>query len=199
MKEDIFEIIKFRVKPTQFARIVLGEPNKKSGDTLFYYSPLRIKERTPSLAVNNKKGITDFGIGKNYDIISFVSEYENCSLKKACYRIAEIIGINLFDFEREINNNTFLKNKFQEEIKIQIKINEWFDNMYDVLTSIYKQWHDLICVLPSNSKLLPFVYEKEQYFGYLVDIFFFADSEDKINLYKSRKRFEKYERKGNIL
>lgn len=94
MYDDIFEIIKYKVKPTQFALIVLGTPSKKSGHTLFYYSPLRTKERTPSLAVNDDEGITDFGTGRNYDIIDFVSEYEGCSCRTACYRIADLCRYN---------------------------------------------------------------------------------------------------------
>lgn len=193
----MFEIIKYKVKPTQFARIVLGNPDKKSGSTLFYYSPLRVKERTPSLAVNDKEGITDFGTGQNYDIISFVSEIEGRSPISACYRIAELVGITLPDTKKNKSHLEYIKNKIEEEIKIQEKINSWYEKTYIDLTNVYQEWHNLRCKLPKNNvtNLDSFIYKNEQYYESLVDMFFYADSEDKINLYKEKERFDVYERK----
>lgn len=194
---DIFAEIKNIVKPKMLALRFLGEPYKKNANTWFYYSPLRAKERTASLAVNNDKGFTDFGTGKNYDIFSFISELYNCNIRKSCDIIAREFGIDI-GTKQSKNSINILKKQIEEQIIIQNKINNWYDNMYELFTNIYKEYRNLIFNLPNNSKLLPFVYKKEQYFESLVDMFYNADSKQKLALYKNKERFDIYERKGRV-
>lgn len=195
--QDKFSYVKSIVKPTDLAKLVLGYPKKKSGSTLYYYSPLRAKERTPSLAVNDKNGITDFGTGTNYDIFSFISALFNCDVNKSCNIIAREFRIDLGE-DTSKQSKEILKKITEEKIMIQNKINEWYEETYNLLANIYKEWRYLQFILPTNSKILPFVYKKQLYYESLVDMFFDADSEFKIILYKNKERFDIYERERNI-
>ena len=192
----IFEVVKDNITPLQVARKYLGEPNKITGKTVWYYSPLRVKERTPSMAVNNRKGFTDFGTGKNYDIISFIQEYYNCKPKQAVEIIARDFGINLDIY----NDNTLelLKKQRDEEIKIQNTINSWYNRMYNILTYEFKKWRNMRLTTEWNTKAFQIACKEEQRFEYLVDLFMCANEETKVELYKTRKRFEKYERERII-
>ena len=69
----------------------LGPPDKVVGDNYMYYSPFRNKERTPSFCVNDKKGIHDFGTGKHYRKVEFVSLLLEISEREAFYRIIKNI------------------------------------------------------------------------------------------------------------
>lgn len=195
---DIFYEIKQYLKPTRVASYYLGEPRKKSGNTFFYYSPLRTKEKTASLAVNDNKGFTDFGTAKNYDVISFVSEYYRCNLRQACDILIRDFGLNI-NADNNKNNLELLKKQRDEQLKVQETINNWYEDMYETLTNAYKEYRKLEFELPTNSKALPFIYKKKLYIESLVDLFYNADTKTKIELYKDRKRFDLYERKGSIL
>lgn len=59
-KEEFYFFVKNTVSPIEVAEFYLGNPEKISGDSYIYYSPLREKERTPSFSVNNEKRITRF-------------------------------------------------------------------------------------------------------------------------------------------
>lgn len=193
----IFEKVKSIVTPKNLALKILGTPVKRSGNTLFYYSPLRLKEKTPSFAVNDKKGFTDFGTGKNYDIFSFISELYNCNIRKSCDIIASEFNIDI-GFKTNKKNIDILKKQMEEQLIIQEKINNWCDYMYNVLTNIYKEYRNLRFNLPIGSKSLAFVYKKEQYFESLVDLFYESDTSMKLLLYKNKERFDIYERKGRV-
>lgn len=195
---DIFTEVKGLITPKTLALRYLGQPIKKNGNTWFYYSPLRAKERTASLAVNDKKGFTDFGTGKNYDIFSFIAELNNCNFREACDIIINEFRLNI-NFQTNKKTIDILKKQMEEQLKIQEEINNWYDNMYHVLTNIYKQYRRLRFILPTKSDLLPFIYQKEQYYESLVDMFYNADTEQKLILYKNRERLSIYERKGTIL
>ena len=195
---DIFTEVKGYVKPKTLALRILGQPIKQNGNTWFYYSPLRVKERTASLAVNDKKGFTDFGTGKNYDIFSFIAELNCCNARQACDIIINMFGLNL-RFQTNRKHIDILKKQIEEQTRVQEEINNWYDDTYHVLTNIYKQYRRLRFILPTKSDLLPFIYQKEQYYESLVDIFYNADTEKKLILYKNRERLNIYERKGTIL
>ena len=190
----IFEIVKENITPLQVARKYLGEPSKKAGKTVWYYSPLRAKERTPSMAVNDNKGFTDFGTGKNYDIISFIQEYYNCKPKQAVEILARDFGINLDVYSE--SNLELLKKQREEEIKIQNAINSWYNKMYEILTYEFKKWRNMRFTAEWNTKAFQIACKEEQKFEYLVDLFMYANEETKVELYRTRKRFEKYEREG---
>ena len=189
-----FRYIKSIVTPKMIALKYIGYPKKNNGNTWFYYSPLRTKERTPSLAVNDKKGITDFGTGKNYDIFSFVSNLFNCNLYKACDIIAFDFNISI---DKKISKNSIkiYKNQIEEKKIIEDKINNWYENTYTYLTNIYKEFRKIKFEYSNDfNNVLPFVYKKELYYESLVDLFYNADAKTKLELYKNRERFEFYER-----
>lgn len=193
---DIFYKVKNEITPKELMYSLYGEPKKNEGRTWFYYSPLRAKERTASLAVNDEKGFTDFGTGKHYDIISFVAELNGCSQKEACIRIANIFGVNI-GYSQSYKSKIF-RQKIQEQVETQEKVNKWFDETYIKMANIYKKWHNLEHSCFTKPTMLPMIYKNRDYFEWVTDVFINATSEDKINLYRERERFDRYEREGTI-
>lgn len=194
----IFEKVKNSVKPKELAETYLGEPYKKNGNTWFYYSPLRLKERTASLAVNDNKGFTDFGTGRNYDIISFIAELFNCNLKEACIEIANKFNIDI-GYTQNKKTLEILKKQNDEQLKIQAAINKWFEDKFNFFTNMFKEYRNLKFSVATNSNTLPYIYKQEQLYESLVDIFLDNSTQNKILLYKNKERFDKYDReRGNV-
>lgn len=194
----IFEKVKNAVKPKELAETYLGEPYKKSGNTWFYYSPLRTKERTASLAVNDDEGFTDFGTGRNYDIIGFISEMCDLNARDACLNIANRFHIDV-GYKPTKASLKVVKKINEEQVIIQTMINNWFENKYDFFTNVYKEYRKLRFDTPYNSKILPFIYKQEQFYESLVDLFYDDSTQNKIWLYKNKERFDIYDReRGNV-
>lgn len=195
---DIFKLVKDNITPLEVARRYLGSPNKVTGNTVWYHSPLRKKERTASLAVNDKKGFTDFGTGKNYDIISFIQEYYNCRPKEAVEILARDWNIDL-DLYTSKNSLEIIKKQRDEEIIIQKTINSWYNRLYEILAYNFKKWRNFKLSLTDwESKAYSVACKEEQRFEYLLDLFMYANEETKIELYRNKERFEKYEREGEV-
>ena len=85
--------------PKTIVSYYLGKPEKESGDNYIYYSPLRKRENTPSLVVNNEKGIHDFGTDKHYSIISFVRDLYKIGYTEAIFKIVFDFGIKTEELE----------------------------------------------------------------------------------------------------
>lgn len=194
----IFEKVKENIKPREIANVYLGEPYKKNGSTWFYYSPLRSKERTASLAVNDNKGFTDFGTGKNYDIISFIAELFNCNTREACIEIANRFNIDIGYIQ---NKKTLMivKRQNDEQLMIQSTVNKWFEDKFSFFANMFKEYRKLRFSVATNSNTLPYFYKQEQLYESLVDLFLDNSTKNKILMYKNKERFDKYDRKrGNV-
>ena len=96
-KKDLCNIVLSNLKATDVAQTYLGQADKISGDSLVYYSPLRLKERTPSFFASNKRGLHDFGTGEHYNVISFVAKLFNLDYWSATKKL--IIDFQL-DFRK---------------------------------------------------------------------------------------------------
>ncbi|MER0439667.1 toprim domain-containing protein [Emticicia sp. W12TSBA100-4] len=70
------------------------EPKNQSGNRLFYHSPFRPAETTPSFAVRPKQNdFIDFATGKGGDIIKFVERYHNVDFKEAVQLLQSFDGM----------------------------------------------------------------------------------------------------------
>ena len=192
-----FDFVKNEISPKTLFLKYFGYPDREKGDTWLYYSMLRTKERTPSLAVNNKKGITDFGTSKHYDIISFIAEYYNCSQSMACDDILEKFGYSINDTKSK-KSLSIIHKQVEEQILVQKAIDKWYEETYIFLCNVFLEYRNLAFNLPFDCKSLPFIYKKLLYYESLVDLFFNADTEMKIELYKNRERFDFNERKREV-
>lgn len=63
------------------------QPEKRSRDYVFFFSPFRDDGRNPSFCVYQDH-IYDYGSGERYDAISFTMKYFNLPFKEACAQIA---------------------------------------------------------------------------------------------------------------
>ena len=113
-RKDVYEFVKEYVSPKLITNLYLGTEDRVSGDSIIYYSPLRELERTPSLVVNNEKGIHDFGTGEHYDVISFVGALFKISYWEATKKI--IVDLQLDINEIKEKNNLLLVAKPSIEI-----------------------------------------------------------------------------------
>lgn len=194
----IFEKVKNAVKPKELAETYLGEPYKKSGNTWFYYSPLRTKERTASLAVNDDEGFTDFGTGRNYDIIGFISEMFNLNARDACLNIANRFHIDV-GYKPTKASLKVVKKINEEQVIIQTMINNWFEDKFNFFTNMFKEYRRLKFGVATNSNILSYIYKQEQLYESLTDMFLDNSTQNKILLYKNKERFDKYDReRGNV-
>lgn len=126
---SIFSEIKTQVKPKQIARYYIGQP-AKTGVTDFYNSPFR-KEKTPSFAVSNTKGFTDFGTGEHYDIIGFIQKLYNLNSLDSVKKIIR-------DFGLRVNDNPFDEDNSISLLSIKQGLNKWRDKTYNRLCIIYR-------------------------------------------------------------
>lgn len=116
-KEDFYEFVKNEVAQTDVARFYLGQPYKIKGNSLVYYSPMRVKERTASFFVDDEKGIHDFGTDKHYSVISFVADLFDLSYWEATKKIIKDFRLDISKVERVENTETQIK-----EVKPKITI-----------------------------------------------------------------------------
>ena len=88
-------------------------PSKEHPKTAYYFAINR-QERTPSLLVNYVKNIAfDFGTGKQYDVVSIVQEFKQCTVSDALEYLEKFD----FSFQKQKGN---LKNLNEEKKSYQI-------------------------------------------------------------------------------
>lgn len=195
----IFEEIKEILKPSDVVTRYLGYPVRRKNNMLWYYSPFRIKERTASFGVSDIKGIHDFGTSEHFDIISFVARYFNTSNIQAVNILKSDFNLQLGNDYETAETIRIVKKQKEEQRKLEYTINSWYEEMYCILTDIYKKWRDIRFMLQNGLyDSLTIVYKNEKFYEDLVDEFLNADEEKKIILYKNKKRYETYGERGII-
>jgi hypothetical protein len=66
-------------------------PQKFLGDDVWYKSPLRPTEKTPSFKINRVKNLWyDHGLGKGGNVIDLVMLYESCSFQDALHHLSNV-------------------------------------------------------------------------------------------------------------
>lgn len=131
---SIFTEVKTYVKPRECLRFYLGPP-KKEGTTCFYLSPFR-NEKTPSLTANDYKGITDFGTGEHFDIVSFVARFFNLPNYQAAQKLAADFRLSTSEYK---TSKTECK-----EYQIQKGLQLWRDEARNRLRIHIKTLKELI-------------------------------------------------------
>jgi len=180
--------IKQMLSPIVVAERYLGEPDKMTGNRLWYKSPFR-KEKTASFMVS-EQAFHDFGDGWHGDIIDFVQKYYNTDFITAIrilstdFRIPEIEQIS-----PELSQ--YLKQKRDEERQIKEAIKQWFNVTYCKLCERLQLWQKVIPKL-QDGEMLYMAYGESGYIEYLIDIFFDATEEEKIELWKDREVIEQW-------
>lgn len=179
--------LKNQIKPTMVAQYYLGQAQKTSGRSLIYKSPFR-NERTASFWVSNEKGIHDFGTGMHYDILSFTQELFKIDFKttldKLCY---DFRIINYKPISKELN--TYLLQRRNDEVEIRRNIDSWFNRTLIRLCDKLHEWKKVKPYVYKDA--LAIAYKQEQNLEYLIDIFINATEEEKIELWKDKKKIEK--------
>ena len=196
---DIFYTVKDTLDPRDVVTHYIGNYAQRSGGTLFFYSPFRIKERTPSLAVTEKY-ITDFGTNEKYDIISFVSKLLKIPVLEATKVIARDFGIAI-DNDYTSKQVEILRKRIEEKKIIEERINSWYQRLHQRFCDLYRYWDNLsreTRYIPVGVDNLQLIFTNRDTFEYLADMFREATEQDKVLLYKQRERFEKYENDGYI-
>jgi hypothetical protein len=107
----------------------LGKPDRIVGDSNLYFSPFRVKEKTPSFSVNDEKGVTDFGTGIHYNQIEFVSELFNISDKEAKQKIVKDFKLDKYNYIGRRKTN--MKNK-----KIELREGNKPENILAMFDSV---------------------------------------------------------------
>ena len=134
-----FKLVKELLKPKEVAQKYLGNPNSHSGKYDFYKSPFRLEERTPSFAVS-ERGFYDFGTGKSYDILDFVSEYAHVKLYDALKILVK--DFNLQVTINKIDEQTYKKLEKEREKKINERNNRinFFHNKFNILCNEFQSF-----------------------------------------------------------
>jgi DNA primase len=174
-KVNIFLEVKQQVRPKQAAQFYMGHP-AKSGQTDFYYSPFR-KERTPSFAVHDEKGITDFGSGEHFDIVSFVQKLHGITPIEAAKKIAS-------DFHLNININPFDETDNISSYQPRNGLRKWREKAFDRLCEIYRGTQKTKKTLPPDSVGFFVACELEGPLDYLTDMLISDDEKDWLEVYR---------------
>jgi hypothetical protein len=81
------------IQLTTYLKSIGFEHKSQSGNRLFYCSPFRPAETTPSFAVRPKQNdFIDFATNQGGDIIKFVERYHNINFKEAVYLLQSFDG-----------------------------------------------------------------------------------------------------------
>lgn len=178
--------IKELLNPMLVARHYLGNPDKTTRNKIWYKSPWR-NERTASFMVDNIS-FHDFGESWDGDVINFVERYYNTDFVTAMKILTS--DFNLPEDEKiSPDLKDYIKQKRDEERKIQQAIENWFRTTLSNLCDKLHYWQNKMPNLKGYE--LAEAYSKEQYIDYLIDIFINAKDNEKIELYKSREEIQR--------
>lgn len=188
--------IKQILSPIMVAEYYLGQPVKKTGDRFWYKSPFR-REKTASFMVS-ESAFHDFGDGWHGDIIDFVERYYNTNFVNAMKILSQDFGLPE-NKKISMELQDYLKQKREEEVRIQQAIDNWFNETFFKICDELKTWQKVISHLRQEEALM-IAYNEEVRLNILWEIFFNAigDEDKKIELWKERKQNEilrnKYEK-----
>lgn len=133
---SIFAEVKEQVKPKQAAQYYIGKPAKE-GSTNFYRSPFR-NEKTPSFAVHDKKGLTDFGTGDHHDIISFVQKLYNLNPIESANKIISDFHLAVNEAQEITSVSAEAKAEKDEIERLARLLNDKLKAFFNTCTQKYK-------------------------------------------------------------
>lgn len=177
--------IKDLLKPTQVAKHYLGYPAREQGNNIWYKSPFRPEERTASFLVNDSRGFHDFGTSEHFDIISFVQRLYNTDFKNAMSILSRDFGIQ-DDYRISDTVAQYLIQKRQQEKEIEIKINNWYNQVLQKICNELKEWERINPHI--SGEALEIAYDRQAKLEIYFEYFYMAKSyQERVELYKSRE------------
>lgn len=180
--------IKELITPLMVAEHYLGQPDKATSRRIWYKSPFR-EEKTASFLVS-EIGFHDFGDGWHGDIINFIERYYRTDFLTAMKILSTDFGLP--DTERISKElSQYLKQKRDEEVQMKKNLNKWFDRTYCKLCERLQLWKKVIPKL-QDGEMQYMAYGESGYIEYLIDIFFEATKEEKLELWKDREAIEEW-------
>lgn len=178
--------IKELITPLMVAEYYLGQPDKTTRSRLWYKSPFR-KERTASFMVS-ESSFHDFGDEWHGDIIDFVERYYNTDFVTAIRILSTDFGIPETE-HISLGLSQYLKQRRDEERQIKEAIKQWFNITYCKLCERLQLLEKVTSKL-NDEELLAILYGESGYIEYLIDVFFEATEEEKIELWKDKEVIE---------
>lgn len=179
------EQIKNLLTPMIVARHYLGQPDKLTRDRLWYKSPFR-NERTASFMVTNES-FHDFGDGFHGDIFDFVQRYFHTNFINAMKILIKDFGLP-DDYQISKDLEKYIKQKREEEIRIQQNLDQWFYETYSKLCDKLHEWE----LIREHTKGFASAYSQQivQEIDDVLDDFLDVSNEEKINLWRKRKEIQ---------
>lgn len=179
------EQIKNLLTPMIVARHYLGQPDKLTRDRLWYKSPFR-NERTASFMVTNES-FHDFGDGFHGDIFDFVQRYFHTNFINAMKILIKDFGLP-DDYQISKDLEKYIKQKREEEIRIQQNLDKWFYETYSKLCDKLHEWE----LIREHTKGFASAYSQQivQEIDDVLDDFLDVSNEEKINLWRKRKEIQ---------
>ena len=180
------EQIKDLLTPTTVARHYLKQPDKSTRDRLWYKSPFR-HERTASFMVTNE-GFHDFGDGFHGDIFDFIQRFYHTDFINAMKILIKDFGLP-DDYQISKDLEKYIKQKREEEIRIQQNLDKWFYETYSNLCDKLHEWK----LIREHTKGFANAYSQQriQEIDSVLDDFLDVSNDDKINLWRKRKGIQK--------
>ena len=173
------EQIKELLTPIIVAQHYLGQPQRTTGNKLWYKSPFR-NERTASFMVT-QDAFHDFGDSWHGDVIDFAGRYYNTDFITAMKALTRDFGLPENEkISKELEE--YLKQRQKEQMELKIKLDGWFNSKFNKLCDELHQWKRIIPHVKGEA--LAIAYAEEQYLEYLTDLFINATEEDKVELWR---------------
>jgi len=107
------------------------KPEKTMGDDIWYKSPLRPTEKTPSFKINHLKNLWyDHGIGEGGNVIDLIMKRDNCNFAQALVYLRTLdLSIPLEITPNHIEGRKKEKNPTQTKISYEITKIELLENL----------------------------------------------------------------------
>lgn len=101
---------------------------------MWYKSPFRAEERTPSFCVS-ERGFYDFGISQYYDVIEFVKNIMHCDFQTAVKTLENYYGINTNQYETN-DIRRILREQQEHNKRYRQKVEKWYTDNYGYIVNI---------------------------------------------------------------
>lgn len=176
------EEIKQLLSPIMVAQHYLGQPNK-TGNRYWYKAPWR-NERTASLMVD-EKAFHDFGENWHGDVIDFIEKYYHTDFIMAMKVLSRDFGLPESE-KISPQLELYLKQKREEEKQIKRNIENWYVTTLRNYCDELQKWKSTLPYLRGAAYSL--VYSKIEYLDYIIDEFINVTEDEKIELWKMRRK-----------
>ncbi len=103
---------------------------------MWYKSPFRAEERTPSFCVS-ERGFYDFGISQHYDVIEFVKNIMHCDFQTAVKTLENYYGISTSQYETD-DIRRILREQQEHNKRYRQKVEKWYTDNYGCICKYWR-------------------------------------------------------------